>query len=207
MEAHASDSGAMHRSDPLVDARVRESFAHVGRDLFLSGAVSSHGGNMSVRRGDRIFITRRGSMLGRIGEDDVVWTHMTSCDRDAECSREIVVHRAIYEATEAHAIVHAHPEHTIFRSLIGDSIAPIDSEARYVLGDAVPVVTAAQTIGSPEAAVLLADVLREHPIAVLRSHGPFAVGSTLEEAFYHVSALEIACRILDIRDSTGHADL
>ncbi len=202
-----TDTDAMHETSPRIDAELRESFAHIGRDLFLTGAVSSHGGNMSVRRGDRIFITRHGSMLGRLGEHDVVWTRMAACDLDEECSCEIVVHRAIYESTDAHAIVHAHPAHTIFRSLIEDTIVPIDSEARYLFGEAVPVVTAEQTIASPEAAVLLADVLREHRIAVLRSHGPFAVGSTLEEAFCHVSALEVSCRILDVRDSTGHTDL
>lgn len=194
----------MEEFDPIIGRDWVELFSAIGRDLFLTGAVSSHGGNMSVRDGDRIIITRRGSMLGRIGEHDVVWTRMAACDLDEECSREIVVHRAIYEATDAKAIVHAHPEHTIYRSLIEDSIAPIDSEAAYVLGASIPVVSATQTIASPEAADKLAVVLREHKIAVLKSHGPFSVGDTLEEAFYHVSALEVACRILDIRDASRH---
>ncbi|HEX9976514.1 MAG TPA: hypothetical protein VGA82_04610 [Dehalococcoidales bacterium] len=38
-----------------------EEFQRIGRDLFLSGLASSHGGNMSVRLGDRLIITRRGS--------------------------------------------------------------------------------------------------------------------------------------------------
>ena len=37
-----------------------EEFQRIGRDLFLSGLVSSHGGNMSVRMGDRVLITHRG---------------------------------------------------------------------------------------------------------------------------------------------------
>lgn len=193
----------MRETDPIVDAKVREAFVNVGRDLYLSGAISSHGGNISIRKGERIFITRRGSMLGRLGEDDVVWTHLDACGRDEECSREIVVHRAIYSATDAQAIVHAHPVHTIFRSLVDDTIAPIDSEGAYVFGAQVPVVVAEQTIASEEAAGKLAEVLRENVIAVLRSHGPFSRGSTLEEAFYHVSALEASCQILDLRDSTG----
>ncbi len=192
----------MKEFDPIIGKDWVERFSAVGRDLFLTGAVSSHGGNMSVRVGDRIIITRRGSMLGRIGVHDVVWTHMAACDLDEECSREIVVHRAIYKATGASAIVHAHPEHTIYRSLIESSITPIDSEAAYVLGASIPVVSAQQTIASPEAAVKLAEILEDRKIAVLKSHGPFAVGDTLEEAFYHVSALEVACRILDIRDSS-----
>jgi len=34
------------------------------RDLYLTGLVTSHGGNMSLRLGEKILITRRGSMLG-----------------------------------------------------------------------------------------------------------------------------------------------
>ncbi len=197
----------MPELDPIVSRDLIERFSAIGRDLFLSGAVSSHGGNMSVRTKDRIIITRRGSMLGRLGDRDIVWTGLDRCERDEECSREIIVHRAIYQSTGARAIVHAHPEHTIFRSMVADSIEPIDSEARHVLGESIPVVTSEQTVGSSVAAEKLADVLQDYPVAVLRSHGPFAVGATLEEAFYHVSALEVSCKILDIRDSTGLSTL
>ncbi len=181
-----------------------ELFRDIGRDIYCGHLISSHGGNMSVRDGDEIVITRRGSMLGRLGPDDVVRTGMQACDTDEVCSREIVVHRAIYEATDARAIVHAHPVHTIWRSMIADTIEPIDSESLYVFGASVPVVSASQTVASAEAAVKLAAALRDARIAVLRSHGPFSRGATLDEAFYHVSALEASCEILDLRDSTGH---
>jgi L-fuculose-phosphate aldolase len=86
--------------------------------------------------------------------------------------------------------------------MISEEIRPIDSEGLHILGT-VPVVEAAETIASPEAGGLLSLALAEHPVAVLRTHGPFARGSTLEEAFYHVSALEASCQLLDLRDSTG----
>lgn len=188
----------MEQLDPVIGRDVRERFSAVGRDLFLTGAISSHGGNLSERHGERVFITRRGAMLGRLGESDVVWTRMAECELDAECSRELVVHRAVYEATDARAIVHAHPVHTIARSMRDDAILPVDSEARYVLGESIPVVRAAETIGSAEAASLLAAALAVHPVAVLATHGVFAAGASLEEAFYHVTCLEAACRILDL---------
>lgn len=194
----------MRELDPIIGHERIERFRAIGRDLFLTGALSSHGGNLSERGGDRIFITRRGAMLGRLGDDDIVWTRMETCELDEDCSRELVVHRRIYEETDAQAIVHAHPVHTIHRSLVDDVIVPIDSEALYILGE-VPVLAPAETIGSPEAAEMLGKVLAEKPIAVLRTHGPFARGSKLEEAFYHVSALEISCHLLDLQEATGHA--
>jgi L-fuculose-phosphate aldolase len=181
---------------------VHEEFARIGQDLWTSGAVSSHGGNMSVRDGERLLITRTGSMLGHLGAGDVVETGLRGPDpRDERCSIELVVHRAIYEATGAAAIVHAHTVHTIARSLIEDRIVPVDSESLLRLGE-VPVVEAVSTVGSPEAGALLAEALKSCSIAVLRSHGPFAIGASLEEAFMAVSCLEASCEILGILDST-----
>jgi L-fuculose-phosphate aldolase len=192
----------VRESDPIIGRERVERFAAVGRDLFVSGLVSSHGGNLSERDGDRIHITRTGAMLGRITEHDVVWTKMAACELDEPCSRELLVHRRIYEATDAKAIVHVHPPHTIHRSLVDDVIVPVDADGLYVVGE-VPVLAPAETKASPEAAEMLAEVLADKPVAVLRSHGPFAVGETLERAFYHVSALEISCHVIDLREAGG----
>lgn len=181
----------------MIERELVAEFRDIGRDIFVAGLITSHGGNLSVRRGDRIVITRRGSMLGRLTEDDIVETGMEPCEDDARCSREIVVHRAIYAATDALAVAHVHPVHTIAWSMRADEIAPEDSEGLYVLGR-VPVVTAKQTIASAEAGELLAAALKDHPVAVLRSHGPFAKGESLEQAFYHVSALEASAQVLDV---------
>jgi L-fuculose-phosphate aldolase len=181
----------------VIDRETIRMFRDIGRDIFVAGLTSSHGGNMSVRAGDRILITRRGSMLGQLTDDDVVETSLEPGAADDRCSREIVVHRAIYAATDAGAIVHAHPVHTIARSFAAEAIVPADSEGLYVLGE-VPVVSAASTIASPEAAAVLAAALQTAPVAVLRTHGPFAKGATLEEAFMHVSVLEASAVILDL---------
>jgi L-fuculose-phosphate aldolase len=186
------------------EANVYEEFERIGRDLWRSGSVSSHGGNMSVRDGDRVLITRTGSMLGRLGPRDLIETSLVECGDpvDADCSIELVVHRAIYARTDARAIVHAHTAHTIARSFATDLIVPVDSESMLRFGDA-PVVTAGEAVGSAEAGEALARALVDRRIAVLRGHGPFAKGSGLEDAFQAISCLELSCRVLDILDSTG----
>lgn len=181
----------------MIDRELIRAFRDIGRDLFEAGLTTSHGGNMSVRDGGRVIITRRGSMLGRLTDDDLIETGIEPCAADERCSRELVVHRAIYAATDARAIVHAHPAHTVARSFTSDVITPADSEGLYVLGE-VPVVSATQTIASPEAAEVLAGALAGAPVAVLRTHGPFAKGASLEEAFMHVSVLEASAVILDL---------
>jgi L-fuculose-phosphate aldolase len=186
-----------------VTAGVYERFAEVGRDLFVSGAVTSHGGNLSEREGEVIRITRTQAMLGRIGVTDVVETTVApSASSDSACSTELVVHRAVYTATDAGAVVHAHPIHTNFRSMVQDVIRPMDSDGDFLLGE-VPVVSLPSTIGSPDVAREVSRLLSRHRIVVVRGHGPFAAGETLREAFRWVSVLEASCHLLDLRDSTG----
>jgi L-fuculose-phosphate aldolase len=186
-----------------VSNAVLEQLQAIGRDLFVAGLVSSHGGNMSVRQGDRILITRRGSMLARLEERDVIETALDENDANVTlASTEIVVHRAIYHETSALAIVHTHPPYAIAQSLVKDEIVPVDSEGSYLLHK-VPVVAAQLTAGSKEVAQLLPAWLKEYDLVMLRGHGPFAIGHLLEEAYQLTSALEMACRILTISEGMG----
>jgi len=116
--------------------------------------------------------------------------------------RKIVVHRAIYQATSALAIVHTHPPYAIAQSLVKDEIVPVDSEGSYLLHK-VPVVAAQLTAGSTEVAGLLPAWLKEYDIVMLRGHGPFAIGHLLEEAYQLTSVLEMACRILTVAEGMG----
>ncbi len=178
-------------------------FAMVGRELSRAGLITTHGGNLSVRVGDRVFITRRGSMLGRLGPDDII---ETALDRDDSglmmASSEIVVHKAVYRETSALAVVHAHPLSAILLSMLEESIVPVDSEGSYLL-HRVPVVQAARTIGSKEAAGLISAALKEYKVVMLRGHGSFAVGPLLEEALSLTSTLEASSRILIMARQIG----
>ncbi|HWI54246.1 MAG TPA: class II aldolase/adducin family protein, partial [Desulfobacteria bacterium] len=96
-------------------------FSQIGRDLFLQGLNSSHSGNMSIRLGDRLVITRRGSMLGRLKESDLIETGLDKNDSHITlASTEIGVHRSIYKNTSALSIVHAHPVYATALSLVDD---------------------------------------------------------------------------------------
>lgn len=182
-----------------------EQFQQIGRDLFVAGVISSHGGNMSVRMGDRIVITRRGSMLARLEARDLIETGLDENDANvALASTEIGVHRAIYQGTSALAIIHTHPPYGIAQSLVKDEIVPLDSEGSYLLHK-VPVVHTELTAGSKEVAELLPKWLAEYDLVMLRGHGPFAIGHLLEEAYQLTSVFEMTCRIMTIAEGMGQA--
>ena len=179
----------------MIDPRIYETFCEIGRDLFESDMISSHGGNLSVRLGDRVVIKRRGAQLGRLKPHDLIETGLEKNDSGvALASTELLVHRTIYMNTPALAIVHCHPRTAIAFSLSRDELVPIDNEASYLLKK-VPVVTEEFASGTPEMANKVARALQNYKIIMLRGHGSFATGQTLDEAFHWSSTLEESCQI------------
>ncbi len=180
----------------MVDSRIYEMFREIGRDLFESNMISSHGGNLSIRLGDRVIIKRRGAMLGNLKPNDLIETGLEKNDSGvALASTELLVHRNVYMNTPALAICHCHPRTAIAFSLTRDELVPIDNEASYLLKK-IPVITEEFPSGTPQMAHKVAAALKDYKIVMLRGHGSFATGQTLDEAFFWSSTLEEACQIM-----------
>ena len=60
----------------MIDQRLYEEFRDIGRDIYVGQLTSSHGGNMSVRVGNRVIIKRRGAQLGRLKITDFLETSL-----------------------------------------------------------------------------------------------------------------------------------
>ncbi len=166
-------------------------FSEFGRDLFLRGLVSSHAGNMSVRIGDTVYITRRGAMLGRLGRTDIVKLGIDKNDPDVSrtASSEAPVHEAIYQSTDAHAVMHAHPPYATLLSMTEDALVPVDREGSYFFKK-IPVLAFKKAGGGKDTVSLISRRMKEHKVVLVRGHGCFARGDTLEEAYMLTSSLE-----------------
>jgi L-fuculose-phosphate aldolase len=178
-------------------------FQNVGRSLFARGLVSSQSGNLSIRMGDHLIITRRGCNLGDLQEKDLVETGINKNDRSTPlASVELPVHRAIYQQTQARAIVHAHPTHTVALSMFLKEIASPHLENFNSLGN-VPVIGWDEEVKPGAFADMIADALKDQRVIVVHGHGSFAVGQLLDEAYNSTTGLEEACEILCLMRSMG----
>jgi len=173
-----------------------QEIAKYGRKLVEHGLVESNFGNISIRAGDRMLITRTGVALDEITGNNVVEVDIRDTSSlDIIASSEAVVHREIYRQTSALAIIHAHSVYAVVESLLAGPegvIAPVDSEGQYFLGE-IPVVRGG--IGSCELAGNLANALSRHRGAIVYSHGTFAVGRTLGDAYIVITQLEHSCKV------------
>jgi len=174
---------------------ILDQFQTAGRDLFARGLISSSSGNMSIRMGDRIIITRRGSMLNGLHERDLIETGVDKNSRATPlASVELPVHRAIYQQTSAMAVVHAHPPHAVALSLKETGIVPKCPEGLDTIGK-VPVLGWDMEVKSGILAEEIAAALKEHRIIMVRGHGSFAVGQLLEEAYNITTLMEENCHV------------
>ena len=176
-----------------------QEISKIGKKLVDHGLVESHFGNISVRIGNKMLITRSGSALDEITENSVVEVELEGTSGlDLIASSEAIVHREIYKNTSALAIIHAHCQFAVTLSLLADlesssnSIVPVDSEGQYFLHE-IPIVKGG--IGTPELAKNTARALAEHKGAIIYSHGTFATGKILEEAYVVTTQIEHSCAI------------
>ncbi len=174
---------------------ISAQFQTVGRDLFARGLVSSNSGNLSMRLGDQLFITRRGSMLNCLNENDLIETGISRNSRSTPlASTDLAIHRAIYRETQALAIVHAHPPHAVALSLTCKEIVP--SVEDFSLLGTVPVVGWSEELNRECLADIVARALKTHHIIMVHNHGSFAIGQLLEEAYNLTTALEHSSQVL-----------
>src|ERR1700726_2972499 len=111
----------MNNDDP------RTQFIAIGKDLYDRGLQTTRSGNISVRDCERFLITQTGANLGHLLESNLIPVDISqSLPISPEASCESPLHRAIYDTTEALAIVHAHPIHAIALAQISyeDGILP-----------------------------------------------------------------------------------
>lgn len=159
----------------------------------------SHSGNASVRDGDTVWVTPTGACADTLGPEMLV-----RCTLDGGpgpgASLDAPLHLAVYRANpKARAVLHSHGPHAIALTLDGADFVPVDFEGAYYFSR-VPVVEAEArgdraadyVAQSPE---LVARALSQHPACIYRSHGVYAWGETLDQAYKWSSSVEAAARI------------
>jgi L-fuculose-phosphate aldolase len=171
-------------------------FQMVGQALFAQGLVSRQAGNLSVKVGEHLVITHRGSTLGYIQEGDLVETGISKNNRVTPlASTELQVHRCIYRNTAALAVVHAHPPYAVALSFVEKEIVPADVEGQALLSR-VPILRTGMKGKAGESADEIARLLGKHRVVLVQGHGTFAASQLLEEAYYYTVVLEQSCRLL-----------
>jgi L-fuculose-phosphate aldolase len=165
--------------------------------MLAQGLTTGTGGNISLRRGDRVAISPSGMAYDDIQPDDVplVDLHGEPAAGERTPSSERRMHTTIIrERDDANAVVHTHsPYASTFASL--NQPIPASHYLIAFAGRQIPVAGYA-TYGTEDLAGLALDTLGdEYDACLLKQHGVIAVGATLEAAFERALMVEYCARI------------
>jgi L-fuculose-phosphate aldolase len=180
----------------------RHALAEGAHRVAQSGLVVGTAGNVSVRIGDDMLITPRGCTLGEVEPGDCVRVRLidgavVQALAGLAPSSETPLHRAVYAACDAGAIVHTHSHFATVLSTLVDEL-PAVHYATTAFGGRVRVAPYA-TFGTDELAANVAEALRGRRAALLANHGAVVTGDTA------ASAVELARQLEWLASVTYHA--
>ncbi|MCW2982656.1 MAG: L-fuculose-phosphate aldolase [Conexibacter sp.] len=177
-----------------TDAGDRAALVEGARTIGRSGMVPGSAGNLSVRRGERMLITPRGAQLEDIDPRDVVDVALAdgapAADhaRDSAPSSESALHRAIYAATDAAAIVHTHAHYATIVGTLVDEL-PAIHYAITAFGGPVRVARY-ETFGTVALAEAVTEALDGRSAALMANHGAVVTGRDVGHAVAMAVQLE-----------------
>jgi L-fuculose-phosphate aldolase len=176
------------------DLAARTALVQGARAIGESGMVVGSAGNLSLRRGGRMLITPRGAELEAIDPRDLVDVALAdgavSADHagDSRPSSEAALHRAVYAAADAGAVVHTHAHYATVLSTLVDEIPAIHYVVTAFGG---PVrVARYETFGTDALAAAVAEALDGRCAALMANHGAVVAGRDVEHAVALAEQLE-----------------
>ena len=202
---------------PLTLSSAIPEILAVGRRLDARGLAPATTGNYSVRLNDaRIAITVSGRHKGHLGQDDVTQIDLDGRPLDAKPpSAEAALHASVYRLYErAQAVLHVHSVASITLTRLlprGSDVVLEGYETLKVLPGVtthdtrvvIPVFDNSQDMPALARTVgaRLATLQPQPPALLLRGHGVYAWGATIEEAERVVEALELlmSCELETLR--------
>jgi L-fuculose-phosphate aldolase len=191
----------------MLLAAERAAVAAAGRRLLADRLVVGTAGNISVRFGDLVAITPSGVRYETLTADQVGvhqagWLAAGAAggapagepvEAPLPPSSELPLHLAVYAATGAVAVVHAHSVAATALSCLVDEVPPVHYYTA-MFGGPVPVAPYA-TYGSAELAGHAAAALAGRTGCLLANHGAVTVGDSLDAAYDRAVYLEWLCEV------------
>ena len=179
--------------------RAAEAFRWASQRAFQLGLQASTGGNISIRIGPGLFLTKpTGIGLAECLDSDLVLVDGQGhpLQGHAKPTKEVQVHLAIFRVrSDIRGIVHYHAPFATAYSVKGMTLPMPTVHARRIL-KAIPLI-AEFPEGSPELAVAMARACEDLNVVglLMANHGLMAIGPTLKQAQYAAELMEESARI------------
>lgn len=172
----------------------------IGASFYARGHAFGSTGNLSVRAGDRIWITPTGQSLKALKTEQLACIDLNgNTQNDQQPSKEYPFHLALYRRRPtAQAVVHLHAPHSVALSCLEslDGAEPLPPLTPYYFMRVAPLAVLPYfRPGSPQLAEAVEQAAAQHHCILLRNHGTICAGTTLSEAVDAAEELEATAQL------------
>lgn len=187
---------------------IRESLVNICHMVYEKDMVCGSGGNISIKSGNRIFITPSGYSLGTLKPEDIIEVTLDGkYSGNVKPSMELFLHMKAYEIrSDISVIIHVHSLYSIIAGIMADEKSDCPMPP-YTPGYAVKVRRLTQVPffapGSVELANSISIKLKESDVVFMRNHGMIIAGKEFEEAFNVAEEVEANARMHIILGGQG----
>lgn len=170
------------------------------KDLYTSGLNTAISGNHSVRF-EKILMWITPSEIPRykLKTKDLIKINLktNAITGKHKPSREWIMHKRIYENSDANAIVHCHSPFTLGVS-ISSKFKKVIEEADIIVGD--PIIIDNVPSGSVDLASNVSKCFKDNKVraVIIKNHGVVAIGKNLDKARSVVESLEEWSKVLTV---------
>ncbi|WP_148883214.1 aldolase [Thermococcus aciditolerans] len=160
------------------------------------GLTAAFGGNLSIRRGNLVFIKATGAVMDDMTAEQVAVIDMSGRQvSGVRPSSEYRLHLAVYRTRpDVRAIAHLHPPYSIVASTLVDGELPIITPEAEIYLRRIPIAPF-RPAGTKELAEVTSEALQNSDAAIMAKHGIVTVGKTLREAFYKAELVEESAKL------------
>lgn len=180
-------------------SEIKKEFLEIKDDLYAKGLITPFGGNISVRCPDdpnKVLVTPSGIYKKSLKPEQILCIDLHGKMLEESSLRptsETPIHLAIMRSRpDVNAVVHTHAVFATAFGISGIDFQPITSDA--VMVGKLPIVEWTVT-GSTESGEIIAAALAGHQNYVLiRNHGLFVCGASLQYAAGFTDMIESTCK-------------
>lgn len=177
----------------MMDYEIKKEIVDVCHMMADNGIVGTYEGNVSIKCGDRIYLTPSGQSKKLQTEGKIIVTDLDGnvLEGQLKPTSETPMHTKCYQLRDdIHAVVHCHAPFATAYAQANKSIESKNSPEFIMLFGKVPCLPYG-TPGTLDIIKGLEEYIMDYDVVLLANHGVLAVGKTAHEAYSKIMSLEM----------------
>ncbi len=183
----------------------KQLIVEIGKRLYDKNLISGYEGNISLKEGDKIYITPSGVCKGFLKQEDIIAinTEGEVVEGSGKPSSETKLHLKIYsKRRDIKAVVHAHPPVATGFACAGMGLEQSLTAETVLMFGSIPLAP----YGTPSTEKLpqSIDNFLEYNAILLANHGAVTFAENLEKAYFLMEQVEHYAKITLVANIVGN---